>query len=88
MSEKANMKLARRTCSMMVIGLLEKLDLSADRRERSKFMLPLAEMICVRAVGHVHRLKQQVGEVVREAGTGRPLLRQYKCRYVPRLLDA
>src|SRR5262245_5832451 len=66
---------------------LEPLDGGADRRERTVFVLLLAEAVRIGAVGRVDGLAQEVGEVLVEAGFGGTRLRHHVGRHVPGLLD-
>lgn len=58
---------------------------SADRRERPVFMLRFAKSICVRLIGRIDGLVQQVRKVVIEPRFVRPLLRFDIGRHVPGL---
>src|SRR5580692_8636918 len=60
---------------MRTTALLEPRDRGTDRRERPIFVLPLAELVGVGTIRRIHRLRQQIGKVVREIGAVRPRLR-------------
>src|ERR1700724_468265 len=73
---------------MRTAALPELRNRGADRRERSIFVLQLAELVEVGTIRRIHWLRQQVGKVVRETGAVRPRLRLHISGNVPRLLDA